>query len=101
MSAMGFPESIPLGGGGPPAGAEQAAPTGGGGQANAEELVKKAKDLIRQAIEAEPDQEDKMILEDTASRMQKYLAAQQKLGDSAMGAGPGVKLVRKAAAGGQ
>lgn len=93
-----FPQSIPLGGGGAPAGAGGAAPAAGGSdQAGAEKLVQQAKVLIRQALEKEPDHEDAMQLEDIASRMQKYLATQQKMVDSAMGAGPGTKMVRKSA----
>lgn len=82
--------SITLGGGAPPE------PTSGSGGDPAE-LMRKALETTRQAAAAEPDDEDQALLEKIGADIAKYLAAQQKLTDSAMGAGPGVKLVRKAA----
>jgi hypothetical protein len=63
-----------------------------------EVLVQKASDLIKRAIAAESDHEDKLLLEKITTECQQYLASQQKLGDTAMGAGPGAKMVRKATA---
>ena len=85
--------SLPGGppGGGPPAGGEPTGPEG---------LVAKARKLlsgVRELAELEPDDEDQAALDKIAADISKYIAAQQKLTDSALGAGPGVKLVRKAA----
>lgn len=89
---MGGPApSISLGGGAPPAPPADAA----GGDPL--ELMRKALENTRKAAVAEPDDEDQALLEKIGADIAKYLAAQQKLTDSALGAGPGVKLVRKAA----
>lgn len=69
-----------------------------GAQQNPEDLIQQAKDLIDKAIPLDPDHEDKLLLEKIATEMQQYLANQQKLGDTALGAGPGAKMVRKATA---
>lgn len=90
----GPPQSISVGGqgGGPVSGG----PMGGGGnETEAVSLVKQAQVLLRRALEDEPDEEDKLLLEELTSSCQKYLASQQKMGDQAIGAGPGAKLVRK------
>lgn len=68
------------------------APQGGG---DPSDMVREALDLLRAALDAEPDDEDTLVLEQMTTLGQKYLAAQQKLSDTAMGAGPGEKYVRK------
>lgn len=90
----GPPASISLGGGAPPPPAEDAGPS------DPLALMREALDKTRKAADAEPDDEDQALLEKIGADIAKYLAAQQKLTDSAIGAGPGVKLVRKAAGGG-
>lgn len=79
-----------------PAGPEPAIPTPGG---NPEETARKAGELIRQAIEEEVDEEDRFQLEEIASKIQKYIASQQQLADTATGAGPGAKVLRKVGGG--
>lgn len=86
----GPPESIQIPGGAPQAG-------GGGGQSDAISLMQQAKDLLRQALDSEPDEEDKLLIEKMLTEAQQYVATQQKLIDSATGAGPGAKVMRKAA----
>jgi len=48
----------------------------------------------------ETDHEDQVKLEKATTVIQEYLAGNQKLTDTAMGAGPGEKFVRKATGGG-
>lgn len=91
-----------LGGGAPPSiqipggdGGEPPAPDAGGGDPM--KMMRDALEMTRKAAAAEPDDEDQALLEKIGADIAKYLAAQQKLTDSALGAGPGVKLVRKAA----
>lgn len=86
----GPPPSIQIPGQGP-------APESGGSDPIA--LVQQAKDLLRQALDAEPDEEDKLLLEKMLTEAQQYVATQQKIVDSATGAGPGAKVMRKAAGG--
>lgn len=98
-----FPPTIEipgLGGGGPgmPPGGPESAPPGGGEDPIS--LVQQAAELIRQAIGLEPDHEDKLQLEKLTTGAQQYIASQQQLVDTATGAGPGAKLVRKASSGG-
>jgi hypothetical protein len=100
MSTMDI-ESLLGGGGG------MGAPAGGGAPApaiptpggNPEETARKAGELIRQAIEEEVDEEDRFQLEEIASKIQKYIASQQQLADTATGAGPGAKVLRKVGGG--
>lgn len=95
MMGGGPPPSISLGGGAPPA-----PPAEDAGSSDPLALMREALDKTRKAADAEPDDEDQALLEKIGADIAKYLAAQQKLTDSAIGAGPGVKLVRKAAGGG-
>jgi hypothetical protein len=103
MSSM--PILPPPGLGGP--GAGPAGPPGGGGglpgrpdSPKVTDLIQQAADLLQQAIGLEKDPEDKAMLADLFAKAHKFAGSQQKLVDSAVGAGPGVKLVRKAAPGG-
>lgn len=83
--------------GGPPPGSQ------GGGDGpdspQVESLLRRAKQLVLQAEGMEKDAEDQAKLTKLAADIQGFLGAQQKLNDSAMGAGPGVKLIRKTAPG--
>lgn len=88
----GPPESIQI-----PGGAPAAPQAGGGGQSDAISLMQQAKELLRQALESEPDEEDKLLIEKMLTEAQQYVATQQKLIDTATGAGPGAKVMRKAA----
>lgn len=108
MSAM-FPPSISVGG--PPPGAGAPDPSGspdaggtggtpGPDSPKVEQLLDQAKALIVQAEGLEKDHEDKAKLMKMAADLQAFLGASQKLEDSAMGAGPGVKLIRKTGPGG-
>lgn len=101
MSSMGYdaggpPAQITIPGDPGAAAGPGGPPDAGGGSGDPEELVNKAKDLLRQALDLEPDHEDKLLIEKMLTEAQQYLATQQKVGDQAMGAGPGVKAVRKA-----
>lgn len=92
-----------MGAGAPPApsislpGAPEEAPPQESSSSDPLELMRQALETTRKAAAAEPDDEDQAMLEKIGADISKYIAAQQKLTDSAMGAGPGVKLVRKAA----
>jgi hypothetical protein len=90
----GAPEGM---GGAPAAPAESSIPRGGGG--NPEDTARQAGELIRQAIEEEVDEQDRYALEEIASKIQKYIASQQDLADTATGAGPGAKVLRKVGGG--
>lgn len=88
-SMMGGPPpsiSLPAGGGEPPAEA---------GSSDPAELMRNALENVRKAAVAEPDDEDQAMLEKIGADIAKYLATQQKLVDTATGAGAGEKLVRK------
>jgi hypothetical protein len=106
MSA-GAPDLASLlggGGGGPPGqipvpGGGAAPDAGAGDQQGAIDKVTQAIQIVKEAIDAEPDHEDKLLLEKVATELQQYLAAQQKLTDQVMGAGTGAKAVRKATGG--
>lgn len=108
------PASIPLGGPGGPGGpgAGPGGPLGagpGGPSANGPgdpdsgtvtDLLKKALKLVDQAATNEQDPTDEAAVRSIAQSISKVIANEQGLVDKAMGAGPGVKLVRKAAGGG-
>lgn len=79
---------------------QPAGPDDQGGDSTPEDLIQQAIDLVKQAVDLDPDHEDKLNLEDTITKLQKYLASQQQMTDKAMGAGPGVKAIRKASGGG-
>lgn len=88
-SMMGGPPpsiSLPAAGGEPPAEP---------GSSDPAELMRKALEATRKAAVAEPDDEDQAMLEKIGADIAKYLATQQKLVDTATGAGAGEKLVRK------
>ena len=63
-------------------------------------LIQWSKMAIAKAISLEPDEQDKLILEDINSRSQKYLATQQQTQDQTFGSGPATKALRKAGYGG-
>ena len=80
---------------------EAAAPEGDAIDAtdDPDELTNLALKAIRKILagDVETDHEDQVKLEKATSALQDYLAGNQKLTDSAMGAGPGEKFVRKQA----
>jgi hypothetical protein len=92
-----IPQSIAIGEPGTLAGPE-VDPAPGAGTDDPQQLVRQAKELLRRALDAEPDDEDSLLIEKMLTEAQQYLAGEQKLNDQAMGAGPGVKAVRKAQA---
>lgn len=55
---------------------------------------------LRAAEDAEGHDPDAAILANAVAILRKFVGAQTDLGDQAMGAGPGIKLVRKNTAGG-
>jgi hypothetical protein len=98
------PQSIPLPGAGPAAGPggpgagpdpSQQAPD----SAKVSEYVKQAIKFLRMAEDAEGHDPDAAILAAAVAQLRKFVGAQTDLGDQAMGAGPGVKLIRKNASG--
>ena len=92
-------------GGPPPDGGPSAGPPGGGGQPGpdtpqVEDAVRKAIDAVQEGLDGENDPGDKAFLADIIAKLHKFLGDQQKMVDTAIGAGPGVKLLRKAQGGG-
>lgn len=73
-------------------------PAPNAGEGDPVELVRKAIELVDAAKTAEPDDEDTVLLEKVTTELQTYIANQQKLVDTATGAGPGAKVIRKAQA---
>lgn len=96
------PPRIPLPGG--PQGGPAAGPQGDAAQAPDSAAVKQhvmnAIRELRAAEDAEGHDPDAAILANAVAILRKFVGAQTDLGDQAMGAGPGIKLVRKNAAGG-
>lgn len=88
----GPPPSISL----PAPGGEPPAASGGEWPSDPVDIARKLLEGIRALAAAEPDDEDQAQIEKMGADMAKYLANQQKLVDSATGAGPGAKLIRKA-----
>lgn len=72
---------------------EESAPSG-----DPVEMMRQALDLTRSSAESEPDDEDQAELEKIGAAIAAYIGKQQKLVDTATGAGPGAKLVRKSTA---
>ncbi len=90
------PPSIQIGGGDP--GGDPGAAMGAASDGNAKvvDLLKQALDLIQQASDAEPDDQDTAAIAKIAMAIHQQIAAEAKLQDDVMGAGPGVKMIRKA-----
>lgn len=86
------------GGGGGPEGllsaAQGAPPEDAGGGGNSESM-RQVKELLRSILENEPDEQDSLLLEKMLTEAQQYLANEEKLVDTALGAGPGARLLRK------
>lgn len=104
--ALPFPPSPGGGPAGPAAGLPLPPGLGGGGggggvpgQADTPQvsaLINKAADILSQALGQEKDPEDKAMIADLIAKCHKFAGSQQKMIDTATGAGPGVKLLRKA-----
>ncbi len=96
------PPSIDVGGGDPGGGGPSDAMGAASGGANAKvvDLLKQALDLIQQASDAEPDDQDTAAIAKIAMAIHQQIAAEAKLTDDVMGAGPGAKMIRKAGGGG-
>lgn len=102
LGAGGPPPSIQI-----PADAGPGGPLDGGGSVPGgpdspavADKISQAADLLQSALDQEKDPEDKALIADLIAKAHKFLGTQQKLVDQATGAGPGVKLVRKAQGGG-
>lgn len=94
----GPPPSISLpgsGGGAPGSDAGPSDPDSGSVTAKLKQALK----LVQDAAALEGDDTDAASLSAIAASIHKAIANEQGLVDKAMGSGPGVKLVRKAAAG--
>lgn len=85
----------------PPPGADTDAPEGAGDgdKGDVTGMLRQALKLVQSAAAAEGDDQDAAAISAIAASIHKAIANEQGLVDKAMGAGPGVKLVRKAAAG--
>ena len=59
------------------------------------QLLSQARDLIDQAQKLEGDAPDRVMISELAHKITAFIGAQQKTMDSVMGAGPGVKMIRK------
>lgn len=97
------PPSIQVGGpagGGPQPGGPAGPGAGDADAQNVTSLLKKALALVNQAAAAEADDIDASAIHKLAAGISQQIAAEQKLTDDVMGAGPGVKMVRKASGGG-
>lgn len=97
------PSRIQIGGGaGPsgPGGPGGGDPSASGGKPGPDsqqvrDLIQQAIDSLRQAEELEGDAADQALLAKAVSDLRGFIGNQQKTEDAAMGAGPGVKLMRK------
>jgi hypothetical protein len=93
------PPSIQLGGGpGGPGGPAPGGPQKGGDGPDSDKvkgLISQAIDLVRQAEQIEGDPGDQALLAKVAADLRGFIGNQQKMLDTAMGAGPGVKILRK------
>lgn len=100
------PRQIQIGGGAPSGPGAPAAPGGaqnGPGDPDSADVVgllKQALQLVQKAGNAEKDDADAAGIHAIAANIAKQIGNEQGLVDKAMGAGPGVKLVRKSAPGG-
>lgn len=87
-----------LSGGAPDPGAADPSAGADTGASDPAALMKQALALLDQVKQAESDEQDTLLLEKMTTMGQQYLADQVKLQDTATGAGPGARLVRKATA---
>lgn len=98
------PSRIQIGGGGDPGGGQGAGAPASGGKPGPDsqqvrDLIQQAIDSLRQAEELEGDAADQALIAKAVADLRGFIGNQQKMEDTAMGAGPGVKLMRKNAAG--
>lgn len=101
MATIGAPPpSIQIGGpqGGPPGmgpGGPGQGQSDGPDSQKVKDLLSQARDLIDQAENLEGDDADRVMISELSHKITAFIGAQQKNLDSAMGAGPGVKIMRK------
>lgn len=96
------PQSIQIGGGGPggPGGSSGGKPGGDGPDSDqVKSLISQAIDSLREAENLEGDDADKALIAKCVADLRSFIGNQQKMLDTAMGAGPGVKIMRKNAPG--
>lgn len=93
------PSSIQIGGGGPGGPPGPGGDPSGGDPADQDVvgLLRKAFDALQAAASAEKDDIDASSITKLAAQVHAQIAAEQKLTDDVMGAGPGVKMIRKTA----
>jgi hypothetical protein len=97
------PRQIQIGGGAPSGGGAPGGPPaaqngpGDPDSGNVVSLLKQALQLVQKAGNAEKDDGDAAGIHAIAASIAKQIGNEQGLVDKAMGAGPGVKLVRKSA----
>lgn len=87
---------MPPGGGMPGGGMPPDSPDQGDGATDPLELYKAMKELLREAIDVEHDQEDVLALEKISTLVQQLIANNQKLQDQAMSGAMDPKMMRKA-----
>ena len=88
----GMGGGMPPGMGGPPPGAQGPQP---GSRGTAVDKMRAIFDLARDAYDDDPDDESSMLIVDIMRAAQKYMAAEQKLQDGAMGGGSAMRLLRR------
>ena len=93
----GAPAGGPPGGGMPPTGPGSPTSKPRGDKTDA---IREAIELLHVYMTEEEDDEDLALVSKIQADLQKLLANNQKLEDTAMGAGPGAKFLRKAGGGG-
>jgi hypothetical protein len=88
-----------MGGGGPPGmgGPPPGPPPGAGptGPRTATDKIRAAFDLVRDAYDDDPDDQSSELIVKIMQLAQKYLSDRQKEQESAFGAGPATKLLRR------
>src|SRR5215468_3085413 len=104
MSSMfpgggGSPSAINIGGPAHGSPADSDSGPGDSDSGSVTDKLKKAMSLMQAAAAQEADDQDAAALTKIVSLIHTAIANEQGLVDKAMGAGPGVKLVRKASAG--
>ena len=101
------PQRIQIGGAGPggdQTGGGAGAPPAGGGKPGPDsqrvrDLIQQAIDNLREAEGFEGDAVGQALIAKTVADLRGFIGNQQKMEDTAMGAGPGIKLMRKNAPG--
>lgn len=90
---IGGPQGAAPGAPGAPAAASGGKP--GPDSQQVRDLIQKAIDNLREAENLEGDAADQALIAKAVADLRGFIGNQQKMEDTAMGAGPGIKLMRK------